>query len=68
MLIGWGAKDFIFDDAFLQEWKRRCPHAEVHRIADAGHYVFEDAGLELFPLIADFLRRHPLDQLVASQR
>jgi len=25
--IGWGKKDFVFDDHFLEEWKRRLPEA-----------------------------------------
>ncbi len=36
------------------------PAAEVHRFPDAGHYVLEDAGEEILPLVRDFLRRHPL--------
>lgn len=47
MSIVWGMKDFIFGDSFLREWERRCPHAEVLRIADAGHYVLEDAEDEV---------------------
>jgi haloalkane dehalogenase len=58
--IGWGAQDFVFDDHFLDEWKRRIPNAEVHRYADAGHYILEDAADELIPLIASFLDRHPV--------
>jgi haloalkane dehalogenase len=60
MLICWGERDFVFDHHFLDEWRRRFPAAEVHRFADAGHYVLEDAGAEILPLICDFLRRHPL--------
>jgi haloalkane dehalogenase len=60
MLICWGEQDFVFDHHFLDEWLRRFPAAEVHRFADAGHYVLEDAGVEILPLIRDFLRRHPL--------
>ncbi|MHB1425642.1 MAG: alpha/beta fold hydrolase [Gemmataceae bacterium] len=60
MLICWGERDFVFDRHFLDEWGRRFPAAEVHRFADAGHYVLEDAGAEILPLIRDFLRRHPL--------
>ncbi len=60
VLIVWGARDFIFDDAFLAEWRRRLPGAEVHRIADAGHYVLEDAVEDVLPLVRDFLERHPL--------
>lgn len=59
-LICWGARDFVFDDAFLGEWKRRFPNAEVHRFADAGHYVLEDAHERILPLMRDFLARHPL--------
>ena len=60
MLICWGEKDFVFDRDFLGEWRRRFPAAEVHAFADAGHFVLEDAGEEVVPLVRDFLRRHPL--------
>lgn len=60
MLICWGERDFVFDRHFLEEWRSRFPHAEVHVFPDAGHYVLEDAGTEIVPLIRDFLRRHPL--------
>jgi len=56
MLICWGAKDFVFDDDFLAEWARRFPDAEVHRFADAGHYVLEDAADEIVPLVSGFLK------------
>ena len=55
MLICWGAKDFVFDEHFLVEWTRRFPKAEVHRFGDAGHYVLEDAGEEIMPLVQRFL-------------
>ncbi len=54
--IGWGARDFVFDDHFLAEWKKRLPHARVTRLPDAGHYVLEDAAAELVPAIAAFVR------------
>jgi haloalkane dehalogenase len=60
ILICWGGRDFVFDDAFLAEWRRRFPDAEVHRFADAGHFVLEDAGADILPLVRDFLIRHPL--------
>jgi len=59
-LVMWGAKDFVFDDHFLEEWRRRLPQAEVHRFADAGHYVLEDAWERIVPLTTSFLARHPL--------
>lgn len=57
--IFWGEKDFVFDVHFLEEWIRRFPDAEVHRFADAGHYVLEDVFDEIAPRICDFLKRHP---------
>lgn len=55
ILICWGAKDFVFDDHFLAEWRRRTPHAEVHRFEDAGHYVLEDAHERIVPLVRHFV-------------
>jgi pimeloyl-ACP methyl ester carboxylesterase len=55
VLICWGDRDFVFDHHFLDEWCRIYPHAEVHRYADCGHYILEDAGDEVIPMIRDFL-------------
>jgi cis-3-alkyl-4-acyloxetan-2-one decarboxylase len=57
MLIGWGDRDFVFDHHFLAEWQRRFPKAELHRYADCGHYILEDAAEELIPHIREFLLR-----------
>jgi pimeloyl-ACP methyl ester carboxylesterase len=56
MLICWGGKDFVFTDHFLDGWRERFPEARVHRFADAGHYVLEDAGAEIRMLVRDFLQ------------
>lgn len=53
--IGWGGKDFVFDGHFLAEWKRLLPHAHVAHLADAGHYVLEDAAGELIPQVVKFV-------------
>ena len=58
-LILWGDRDFVFDHHFLSEWQKFLPGAEVHHFPNAGHYVLEDAGTEILPLIQDFFRRHP---------
>ena len=58
-LILWGEKDFVFDHHFLREWQRLLPAAEVHRFPNAGHYVLEDAGEQILPLIEDFFERRP---------
>lgn len=55
VLICWGARDFVFDDHFLRVWQQKLPHAEVHRFADAGHYVLEDAGAEIEALVRRFM-------------
>ncbi len=57
MLICWGGKDFVFDRDFLGEWRRRFPGAEAHEFADAGHFVLEDAGEQIIPLVRDFLNK-----------
>jgi len=44
--IVWGGQDFCFNDEFLDRWKTIFPQARVTRIADAGHYVLDDAGEE----------------------
>jgi len=57
VLIGWGGKDFCFNDHFLERWKQFLPQAETEYYADAGHYVLEDAREQLVPRIAEFLQR-----------
>jgi haloalkane dehalogenase len=59
MLIVWGAKDFVFDDHFLAQWKIFFPKAEVHRYGDAGHYLLEDKGEEVIAVIKTFLSSTP---------
>jgi haloalkane dehalogenase len=59
-LICWGERDFVFDGDFLAQWRLRLPTAEYHTFANAGHYVLEDAGAQIRPLIRGFLERHPL--------
>jgi cis-3-alkyl-4-acyloxetan-2-one decarboxylase len=57
MLICWGERDFVFDEPFLSEWIARFPTAEVHRFADAGHYVLEDAAEDVIPLVKKFIEK-----------
>jgi cis-3-alkyl-4-acyloxetan-2-one decarboxylase len=56
-LIAWGLRDFVFDRHFLDEWRRRLPEAEVHAFVEAGHYVLEDAGDQIVPLVRNFLSK-----------
>ena len=60
MLICWGERDFVFDTDFLAQWRTRFPEAIVHTFPAAGHYVLEDAGDAIGPLVHEFLDAHPL--------
>ena len=40
-LLFWGARDRVFSDRYLHDLEILLPHAEVHRIAAAGHYSSE---------------------------
>jgi len=55
VLICWGERDFVFDAAYRDEWRRRFPDATVHTNPDAGHYVLEDAGDEVNHIVGEFL-------------
>ena len=51
----WGMKDFCFNESFLDAWTRRFPHAQVHRLAEASHYLLEDAPEQTLALTRAFL-------------
>jgi len=51
----WGMKDWCFNWEFLREFQQRFPVATVHEIANAGHYVFEDAADEVLDVSRRFL-------------
>lgn len=57
MLLPWGLKDWVFDEAFLNGWIKRFPKAAVKRFPDCGHFLLEDAGAEVVSLIKDFVAR-----------
>ncbi len=55
MLILWGKRDFVFDESYLSQWKRRFPEAEVHVFEKAGHYILEDEWRNILPIVRKFL-------------
>jgi len=55
-LVFWGGRDFCFNDLFLDRWRELLPQARVNRIADAGHYVLDDAREDVIPPVTAFLR------------
>lgn len=58
--LGWGLRDFVFDQHFLKGFTQALPRAEVHAFEDAGHYVLEDKASVLVPAIRSFLDGNPL--------
>ncbi len=56
MLILWGGKDFCFNRYFFDEWRERFPEAERHYFDDAGHYILEDAFVEIKPKLQTFFQ------------
>ena len=58
-LLVWGERDWCFTPWFRQEFERRWPRAISRPIADAGHYVFEDATDAYLDSIAEFLADNP---------
>ncbi len=56
-LICWAMQDPAFPSRVLATWKQRFPSAEVHELADASHYLQEDAHETIVPLLLDFLGR-----------
>jgi len=56
----WGMKDWCFTPVCLDRFLKSFPRAEVHRLADAGHYVIEEAHQQIIPLVEQFLTAHPI--------
>ena len=54
-LVCWGMRDPVFDGVVLDHLVGLLPQAEVHRFADAGHFVLEDAADRIVPLASRFL-------------
>ncbi len=54
-LILWGAKDRALPKKILQNWSLLMTRAQITAFPDAGHFVFEDQGAALCPLIVEFL-------------
>ncbi len=55
----WGMRDWCFTPAFLERFLEFFPDAEAHRLADAGHYVVQDAHEQIVPILQQFLQSHP---------
>lgn len=59
-LLCWGMSDPAFgSEECLKQWHALFPDADIHRYPDVGHYVPEEMGPALFPVIRSFLQRTP---------
>lgn len=56
-LLVWGMRDWCFTPECLDKFCDAWPQAEVHRLADVGHWVVEDAPADAETLLANFLAR-----------
>lgn len=54
-LIVWGMLDPVLPDSVLRWWQNIFPHATVHKIHDASHFLQEDAPQEIAAYITDFI-------------
>ncbi len=44
-LVLWGTRDPVFGQRYLDDLRRRLPHADVHRFEGAGHLLPEEADV-----------------------
>jgi cis-3-alkyl-4-acyloxetan-2-one decarboxylase len=54
-LLIWGMRDWCFTPECLEKFIGHWPEAQVHRLADVGHWVVEDAPEEVEGLLRQFL-------------
>lgn len=60
----WGMQDWCFRPECLERFLRHVPHAEVHRLPEAGHWVVEEANTRIIEWLGAFLER-PVAPLTA---
>jgi len=56
-LILWGKKDIAFRTKELKRWKETFADAKIHEFDGFGHFVQEEMGEELCPIIEQFLMK-----------
>jgi haloalkane dehalogenase len=55
-MLVWGMRDWCFTPHFLERFRHEFfPQAVVHEVADAGHYVVEDATERIVTWLQEFL-------------
>ncbi len=56
-IIFWGKKDIAFRSIELEKWKTVFSDVEVFEFDDVGHFVQEELGDELCPLVEKHLEK-----------
>jgi cis-3-alkyl-4-acyloxetan-2-one decarboxylase len=56
-LLVWGMRDWCFTPECLDRFAAAWSDAEVHRLADVGHWVLEDSPDDAQQRVEAFLRR-----------
>ena len=59
VLLVWGMQDPVLPPAVLRQWQQLYPQATTEEIAEASHFVQEDAPAQVITTIARFLVAHP---------
>lgn len=54
-LLVWGMEDAGFDPSMLRVWEALFTDATIHELDGVGHYVQEEMGPDLVPLVREFL-------------
>lgn len=57
-LLLWGMKDAAFGSPQLERWQTVFAEPEIHTFPKTGHFVQEEQGPDLLPLIQTFLNHH----------
>ena len=55
-LLVWGMRDSIFGENLLARWRTVFNQVRVHELADTGHFVQDEQGTALVPILQDFLQ------------
>lgn len=60
-LLVWGMEDPAFDAEALRVWRELLTDATARELDGIGHYVQEEAGPDLVPIVRDFLDDLPTE-------
>jgi haloalkane dehalogenase len=58
-LLVWGMRDPVLPASVVHRWQRIYPHATTREIADASHFLQEDAPERIIGWIEEFLEANP---------